>query len=116
MATKVPAWADRKNVRESRIEAHLMKKMKQIGGKAYKWASPGLRGVPDRILIHPDFQGRSIYVELKAPGRKSTPAQVRVQQDLIDAGHAVFVLDSIELVDQLIHDLCELYGIEEGVT
>ena len=37
--------------------------IKSLGGKAYKWVSPG---VPDRIAILPG--GRIIFIEVKRPG------------------------------------------------
>ena len=69
-----PAKAERKDGfmdEESRIERHLRVSVKKMGGMAVKFTSPGLDGVPDRIVLLP---GRKIaFVELKAPGKnKST--------------------------------------------
>lgn len=50
-------------MKESTIEARLVKLVKERGGLCYKFVSPGNPGVPDRIVITPD--GRTIYVELK---------------------------------------------------
>lgn len=50
-------------MRESTIEAKLVKAVKAAGGLCYKFVSPGNPGVPDRIVILPG--GRTIYVELK---------------------------------------------------
>lgn len=50
---------------ESRIERALSVQVKKRGGMAVKFVSPGLDGVPDRIVLLP---GRRIaFVELKAP-------------------------------------------------
>lgn len=48
---------------ESEIERKLGREIKQLGGLYYKFTSPNLPGVPDRIVIMPG--GRIIFVELK---------------------------------------------------
>lgn len=48
---------------EKVIERYLVKKVREAGGKAYKFVSPGNCGVPDRIVIFPD--GRVVFAELK---------------------------------------------------
>lgn len=50
-------------MKESQIEAKLVRMVRDRGGLCYKFVSPGNPGVPDRIVITPD--GRSVYVELK---------------------------------------------------
>ena len=50
-------------MREADIEARLIRGVKALGGKAYKFVSPGHGGVPDRIVILPG--GRIVFVELK---------------------------------------------------
>mgnify|MGYP001603998362 CR=1 FL=1 len=55
-------------MRESGIEKRLKKEIEKIGGKALKFVSPGVIGVPDRIVLLP--HGKIIFVELKAPGKK----------------------------------------------
>jgi hypothetical protein len=84
---------------ENRIERRLVERAKQSGGMAIKWVAPAMAGVPDRIVFLPG--GRVIFVELKAPGKQSTPLQVRIQQMLLDLGADVRVLDSLEAVDAL---------------
>ena len=48
---------------ESTFERKLCEYIKSLGGKAYKWVSPGAPGVPDRIAILPG--GRIIFIEVK---------------------------------------------------
>lgn len=48
---------------ESEIERRLGREIKRLGGLYYKFTSPNLPGVPDRIVIMPG--GRIIFVELK---------------------------------------------------
>ena len=47
---------------EKEIERKLTEAVKRIGGKAYKFISPGNDGVPDRLIVMPE--GRIIFVEL----------------------------------------------------
>ena len=48
---------------EKDVEKKLIRGIKKLGGRAYKWVSPGNAGVPDRIIIMPE--GRIYFVELK---------------------------------------------------
>lgn len=84
---------------ESRIEAATNAAAKKAGGRSFKWTSPGHPGVPDRIVFLPG--GRIIFVELKAPGKKPTPLQVKVHQLLRSLGADVRVVDSMEAVNAL---------------
>ena len=62
-------------MREREIEEKLRIESQKRGGLAMKFVSPGLVGVPDRIVVLP--QGRIGFVELKAPGEKPRKIQVR---------------------------------------
>ena len=70
----------RKEIRmkERDVEVLLREGVKQLGGKAYKWVSPGNAGVPDRIVILPG--GKVIFVELKQENGRLTRLQ-KVQQE-----------------------------------
>jgi len=98
---------------EKQIESYLRDEVKKIGGKAYKFVSPGNNGVPDRLICLPG--GRIAFVETKAPGKKSS-AQQRVQQARLRAmGFTVYAeVDSKRKVDFLIaaEQVCQ-YGCEE---
>ncbi|EHG22274.1 hypothetical protein HMPREF9334_00310 [Selenomonas infelix ATCC 43532] len=65
-------------MKERDIEVLLRDGVKQLGGKAYKWTSPGNAGVPDRIVILPG--GRIVFVELKQECGRLTRLQ-KVQQE-----------------------------------
>lgn len=41
---------------------------KKMGGWAVKFSSPGLDGMPDRLVLFPG--GKLGFVELKAPGKR----------------------------------------------
>ncbi len=92
-----------KGAKEKDIEAYLRDQVKALGGKAYKFTSPGNSGVPDRLVSLPDY--RVIFVELKAPGRKSTALQLKRQSELKEHGHTVLVIDTYEGVDDLIDQI-----------
>lgn len=87
-------------MREKEIEIYLRDRVKKAGGKAYKFESPGNDGVPDRLVI---FPGNRIYfIELKAPGKKPRPLQVKQMRVIASFGCDVRVIDTKEGVDRFI--------------
>lgn len=87
-------------MRENVIEAYLRDRVKTIGGKAYKFVSPGNSGVPDRLVLLPG--GKCIFVELKAPGKVPTPIQIQQHRKIRALGFIVLVIDSKDKVDEFI--------------
>ena len=88
---------------EKYLERKLCAEVKAMGGIAYKFVSPGRRGVPDRMCVLPG--GRVVFVELKSYGKKPTPLQEIEIGRLKDLGFEVFVIDSSEKLDKLISRL-----------
>lgn len=88
-------------MRERDIEAYLVTRCRHVGVLCYKWTSPGRAGVPDRICVFPG--GQVVFVELKAPGKKPTSAQLREHARLREYKQKVAVVDSIEEVDELLN-------------
>ncbi|UFH65572.1 VRR-NUC domain-containing protein [Clostridium cadaveris] len=88
---------------ESKIEKRLKKEIELIGGKALKFVSPGMSGVPDRIILLP--HGRIVFIELKAPGKKPRPIQIKRIKELKDLGFDVRVIDSIDGVKNFIEEV-----------
>ena len=86
-------------LKESDIERYLIKQSKSLGALCFKWTSPGVRGVPDRIVI---YQGRVFFVELKAPGKKPRADQKLMIQKIEDQGGEVAVLSTKKEVDDFI--------------
>ena len=67
---------------EKDIEAYLVRKVRDAGGKAYKFVSPTNRGVADRLVVLPG--GRVWFVEVKKLGGRLSPLQ-RIFLDEIKA-------------------------------
>ncbi|GIP38321.1 nuclease [Paenibacillus sp. J31TS4] len=86
-------------MRESAIERKLVNHIRQQGGKCWKWESPGTAGVPDRICLLPG--GRVVFVEVKAPGEKPRPLQVKRHEELKVLGFDVRVIDSEEAIHEI---------------
>jgi hypothetical protein len=84
-------------IRERDIERRFVKLCKLAGYVCAKWVSPGLRGVPDRMVLMPG--GRVEFVELKAPGEKATAQQKRRHAELRALGFTVSVLSSDDDLD-----------------
>ncbi len=91
-------------IRESEIERHLAVSVKKLGGMAVKFVSPGLDGVPDRIVLLP---GRKIaFVELKAPGKKTRPLQEKRKRQLEGLGFPVYVIDGPGQIGGVLDEIC----------
>lgn len=88
---------------EKEIEKMLVAGVRSLGGRAYKFVSPGNDGVPDRIVVLP---GRApIFIELKTETGSLTKLQ-RVQvQRLVDLGQDVRVLRGTEQVAQFLWEV-----------
>lgn len=89
-----------KSVKEGVVEKHLREKVKELGGRAYKFVSPGNSGVPDRLVVLPG--GKIVFVETKAPGKETTSLQKNQIKRLQDLGCIVHVIDSKARVDAFI--------------
>jgi len=61
-------------MKESAIEAKLVKGVSKAGWMAVKLVSPGAAGMPDRMLISPS--GHVVFVELKTETGKLTALQI----------------------------------------
>ena len=90
-------------MRERDIEKCLVTEVKKLGGRAYKWTSPGNDGVPDRIVILP---GRPpIFVELKTELGELTALQKVQISRLRDLGQDVRVLYGMDDVDRFMAEM-----------
>lgn len=87
-------------MRERDIENHLVKRVKELGGEIRKAQWIGRVNAPDRYVMIPGR--RSMWVELKAPGKLPTAQQIREHNRLRRMGEIVEVIDSIEGVEALL--------------
>ena len=87
-------------MREKQIESKLVIEVKKIGGIAPKLVSPGFDGMPDRLVLLPD--GHIAFVELKAPGKKLRPLQMRRMAQLSRLGFLVYVVDDVEQISEVL--------------
>ena len=89
---------------ERAIEQHFVAETKKRGGLALKFVSPGMDGVPDRIVLLPG--GKIVFVELKAPGKALRPLQQRRAKQLTALGFQVFCVDRIEQIGGVLDAIC----------
>ena len=85
---------------EKQIEAHLVKRVKAIGGMAYKFTSPAHKGVSDRIVCLPD--GQTWFVELKTEGGRLSPLQKVFASDMARMNQKYVCLWNKEQIDEFI--------------
>ena len=90
-------------MREKNIEQKLVKAVKNTGGIAPKLTCPGFDGMPDRLVLMPE--GRIGFVEVKAPGKEPRPLQVRRHEMLRNLGFKVYVLDDLEQIGGILHEI-----------
>ena len=91
-------------MREKYVEQRLIKAVRRSGGLALKFVSPGLNGVPDRLLLF--MGGRAAFAEVKAPGQKPRPLQVHRMEQLRRLGFKVFVIDDVNQIGGMIDEIC----------
>lgn len=90
-------------MREKRIEQKLVATVKKMGGICPKFVSPGLDGIPDRLVLLPG--GKLAFVEVKAPGKNPRPLQ-RVRHEMLRRlGFAVYVLDDIKKIGAMLDEI-----------
>ena len=88
---------------ENYIEQKLVEAVKKAGGLAPKFVSPGLNGVPDRIVLFPD--GHIAFVEMKAPGKMMRPLQLRRKKQLERLGFRVYCIDEVSQIGGVIDEI-----------
>lgn len=92
-------------IKERDVERYLVARVKMLGGEVRKVKWIGRRGAPDRLVMLPvDDWGRNptIWIEVKAPGEKAKPHQVREHDRMRAMGQVVFVVDSFTAVDKVL--------------
>lgn len=88
---------------ENHVEGYLYDRVTAEEGMCLKFES-GINGVPDRIII---LNRHTLFVETKARGKKPRRLQDIQFDRMRRAGADVRVIDTRELVDDLIAELTE---------
>ena len=88
---------------EKKLEQKLVKAVRDIGGLALKFVSPGCDGVPDRLILI--AYGKVAFVEVKAKGKKPRPIQIRRINQIKNLGFLVFILDDEKDIPSIIHQV-----------
>jgi hypothetical protein len=65
---------------EKTVEKYLVQRIKDLGGRAYKFTSPAHRGVADRVVCLPN--GQTWFVELKTKGGRLSELQKVFASDM----------------------------------
>ena len=87
-------------MREKQIEQKLVKAVRNADGLCPKFVSPGLAGMPDRLILLP---GRRLaFVEVKAPGEKPRLLQLHRHAQLRALGFRVHVLDDPAQIPEIL--------------
>ena len=90
-------------MQEKYIEQKLVAAVKSMGGIAPKFVSPGIDGMPDRIVLLP--MRKIAFVECKATGKKMRPLQNKRKKQLEALGFLVYCLDDIEQIGGILSEI-----------
>ena len=90
-------------MREKVIEQQLVEAVKNAGGMCPKFVSPGFDGRPDRMVLLPG--SRAAFVEVKSPGKKPRPLQLKRHDQLRRLGFQVYVLDRADQIGGILHGI-----------
>ncbi|MCH5185206.1 MAG: VRR-NUC domain-containing protein [Oscillospiraceae bacterium] len=88
---------------EKEIEQSLKNAVKMRGGLALKFVSPGMNGVPDRLILFPG--GKAAFAELKAPGRKMRSIQIKRKRQLEALGFSVYCIDGTDRIGGILDEI-----------
>ena len=80
-------------MREYVVENEFVKAVKAAGGVAYKLTSQSANGLPDRLVLF--FPAKTVFEELKAPGKMMRPLQRKRRYQLMKLGFPVLCIDKL---------------------
>ena len=81
------------NVLESKIQKDIIKSLEVAGWLVIKLIQTNRNGIPD-LVCHKD--GRTVYIEVKRPGKQPTKLQLYRLNQLWNAGIEAFVMSDVE--------------------
>lgn len=88
---------------EKSIEQALTKEVKKRGGLALKFISPGMIGIPDRLVLMKS--GKFAFVELKATKKQMRPLQIKRKRQLEELGFLVYCIDDKEKIGGVLDEI-----------
>jgi len=88
-------------LREYVVENEFVKAVRKAGGVAYKLTSQTANGLPDRLVLF--FPAKTLFVELKAPGRMLRPLQRKRRFQLMKLGFPVLCIDRLSQIKPAIN-------------
>ena len=83
-------------MREYVVENEFVKAVRAAGGIAYKLTSQTANGLPDRLVLF--FPAKTVFVELKAPGKMLRPLQRKRRYQLMKLGFPVLCIDRLSQI------------------
>jgi len=88
-------------ISEKLLESKLAAAIRALGGWSLKLWSVSVTGLPDRMVLMPG--GVIRFVELKSSGKKPTPRQLVVHNQLRQLGFDVDVIDTEQQLQQFLN-------------
>ena len=92
-------------MREYVVENEFVKAVRKAGGVAYKLTSQTTNGLPDRLVLF--FPAKTIFVELKAPGKMMRPLQRKRRYQLMKLGFPVLCIDRLSQIKPCIQAILD---------
>lgn len=88
---------------EHDVEQHLVSRCKKLDYLCFKFTSPAINGVPDRIIIG---NGYTVFCELKAPNKTLRKLQEVICKKMTNRGAIVYRnIDTKIKVDNMLADI-----------
>ena len=88
---------------ERDVDRKLVREVLDRDGLALKLSCPGMDGMPDRLILLPG--GRAAFAELKAPGKRPRPLQMRRKRQLETLGFRVYVIDHPDQIGGVLDEI-----------
>lgn len=92
-------------MREYVVENEFVKAVRNAGGVAYKLTSQTANGLPDRLVLF--FPAKTVFVELKAPGKMLRPLQRKRRYQLMKLGFPVLCIDRVTQIKPAIQAILD---------